>query len=342
MWVMLRSEIARLNAEVDILRPLKAKVQELEAQVEALKARVCQLQRLLYGRKSEREKEEAAEAGEPEQPVGRRRGQQPGSPGHGRRRQLNLPTEEVIHDLPEGQRRCPSCGLAYEPTSLEDTSEEIDFRVTVKRVVHRRPLYRPTCSCSDQPGLVSAPAPGKVYPHCPYTPQTIAWLVLLKHLGSLPFNRILRLLRLRGLFLSPGSMVGMLGQVAILLAPLYEAFQAHCRTADRWHADETGWKVFIRPPGKASFRWWLWVFAAPDVVIFLLKPSRGAKVLNEFFGLEGPNPSRGILMTDMFSSYKAVLKFLVAAYCWAHMRRYFRDAGKNYPEQLAEWSRAWR
>ena len=181
-----------------------------------------------------------------------------------------------------------------------------------------------------------------MYPHCPYTPQTIAWLVLLKHLGSLPFNRILRLLRLRGLFLSPGSMVGMLGQVAILLAPLYEAFQAHCRTADRWHADDTGWKVFIRPPGKASFRWWLWVFAAPDVVIFLLKSSRGAKVLNEFFGLEGPNPSRGILLTDMFSSYKAVLKFLVAAYCWAHMRRYFRDGGKNYPEQLAEWSRTWR
>ena len=44
----------------------------------------------------------------------------------------------------------------------------------------------------------------------------------------------------------------------------------------------------------------------------------------------------------MFSSYKAVLKFLVAAYCWAHLRRYFRDAGKNHPEQLAEWSRAWR
>ncbi|MDA8146689.1 MAG: hypothetical protein M0Z27_11600, partial [Thermaerobacter sp.] len=193
----LRSEIARLNAEVDILRPLKAKVRELEAQVEALKARVCQLQRLLYGRKSEREKE-AAEAGEPEQPIGRRRGQQPGSPGHGRRRQLSLPTEEVVHDLPPEERHCPNCGLPYELTPLADTSEEIDFQVSVRRVVHRTPLYRPTCSCPDQPGLVSAPTPGKVYPHCPYTPQTIAWLVLLKHLGSLPFNRILRLLRLRG------------------------------------------------------------------------------------------------------------------------------------------------
>ena len=338
----LGSEITRLNAEAETLRPLKAKVQELEAQVEALKTRVCQLERSLYGRKSEREKGEAAEAGEPELPAGRRRGQQPGTRGHGRRRQLNLPTEEVIHDLPEGQRRCPSCGLAYEPTSLEDTSEEIDFRVTVKRVVHRRPLYRRTCSCSDQPGLVSAPAPGKVYPHCPYTPQTIAWFVLLKHTGILPLNRIRHLLRLQGLFLARGSMVGMLRQVAILLAPLYEAFRARCRAADRWHADETGWKIFMPPPGKDSFRWWLWVFAAADVVVFHLNPSRGAKVLKEFFGLEGPNPSRGILSCDMFSSYKAVRKFLVAAYCWAHMRRYFRDAGKNHPEQLAEWSRAWR
>ncbi|MDA8146992.1 MAG: hypothetical protein M0Z27_13165, partial [Thermaerobacter sp.] len=135
----LGSEITRLNAEAETLRPLKAKVQELEAQVEALKTRVGQLERLLYGRKSEREKE-AAEAGEPEQSVGRRRGQQPGSPGHGRRRQLSLPTEEVVHDLPLEERHCPNCGLAYEPTSLEDTSEEIDFRVTVKRVVHRRPL----------------------------------------------------------------------------------------------------------------------------------------------------------------------------------------------------------
>ncbi len=42
-----------------------------------------------------------------------------------------------MHDLPLEERHCPNCGLPYEPTPLADTSEEIDFQVSVKRVVHR-------------------------------------------------------------------------------------------------------------------------------------------------------------------------------------------------------------
>jgi hypothetical protein len=52
-------------------------------------------------------------------------------------------------------------------------------------------------------------------------------------------------------------MVGTPELMAILSAPLYETFRARCRAADRWHADETGWKFFMPPPGKDGFCWCL-------------------------------------------------------------------------------------
>ena len=59
---------------------------------------------------------------------GRRRGKQPGARRYGKRRRMNLLVEEVAHDLPEAQKRCPICGkpLAVFP-GIED-SEERDRR----------------------------------------------------------------------------------------------------------------------------------------------------------------------------------------------------------------------
>ena len=45
------------------------------------------------------------------------------------------------------------------------------------------------------------------------------------------------------------------------------------------------------------------------------------------------------MLTDFFSAYR-VLKDILHAWCWAHMRRKFIDAARGY-QQLKDWSERW-
>jgi hypothetical protein len=60
----------------------------------------------------------------------RRRGQQPRSPGHGRRDDSALETSEGIYDVAENERICPGCGAPYAAFG-EETSYQIDWQVHI-------------------------------------------------------------------------------------------------------------------------------------------------------------------------------------------------------------------
>jgi transposase len=63
----------------------------------------------------------------------RNRGQQPGSKGHGRKKDVELPTDEVILSLPDSSARCDDCGLPFKETSLHNSSEEITYEVILRK-----------------------------------------------------------------------------------------------------------------------------------------------------------------------------------------------------------------
>ena len=73
----------------------------------------------------------------------RRRGQKPGSKGHGHGDYSKLETEQQIHDLSEDEKVCPRCGADNERLG-EETSDQVDWPV---RIVHRRPTYPRSCRC---------------------------------------------------------------------------------------------------------------------------------------------------------------------------------------------------
>src|SRR5665811_2260881 len=90
-----RGEAQRLGQENAALR---ARVGELEGQVAALMEKVATLSRLAFGKSSEKKPQRAgSEPGEGAKTVddsdaARRRGQRPGSGGHGRRNDPHRPT----------------------------------------------------------------------------------------------------------------------------------------------------------------------------------------------------------------------------------------------------------
>jgi transposase len=114
----------------------------------------------------------------------------------------------------------------------------------------------------------------------------------------------------------------------------------HSREQELWHADETRWEVFVTVEGKAGHRWYLWVFHAKDVVVFVLSPTRAHAVPEEHLGPDG----EGILVVDRYSAYKAISQVkdgqIELAFCWAHVRRDFLRVSQGFPE-YESWGLQW-
>jgi hypothetical protein len=93
--------------------------------------------------------------------------------------------------------------------------------------------------------------------------------------------------------------------------------------------------------GKASHRWWLWVFASADTAVFVLDPWRSAAVPKAFFGTSDDQAARGLLGSDFYRVYQALGEGILSLFCWAHLRRHFLKAARGYPS-LQPWAEGWR
>ena len=320
----LGEECQGLRAERDALQ---AKVAELGAQLDAAKTALVDLARELRHRseRAGRTGGDGEEGGSPggggdgaatDSPGGgegaakRGRGQRRGAKGHGRRSYEHLPTEEVVHEPDE--LACRSCGAHYERLPGEDRSEELDWAVVLRRVVHRRPRYRRTCRCEGTKGVITAPPPPKAIAEGRFSAGSVARLVVAKYVVGVPCQRLISLLAMEGARFSAGTLAGVLSSTAPLLAPLAEAIRQRNAAAGVLHADETSWPVFVELPDRPKRRWWLWVFISAGTVAYALKPSRAADVVAEHLGIDLgaerpclPDGREIILCSDFYSAYRS-------------------------------------
>lgn len=319
----------------------------LEQEKQELQARVRYLEQQLYGKKSESAKAKdflaagtAPTGGTPEATPSRPRGQQRDKPGPVRRDYSHLPDEEEFHDLAEQDRKCPCCGLPFESFPGTEDSTVLEIAVRAYRRVIRRRRYKPTCTCPDNRGIITAPGPAKLIPKSIFGVSIWVELLLDKYLFYRPTYRLLADLATHGLDLSQGSLTDGLKRLTPLFEPVYQKLVEHSQKQPLWHADETRWLVFVSCEGKAGYRWYLWVFHAEEVVVFILAMGRAHDVPEEHLG---PVKS-GILVVDRYKAYPAIDKvkagLIVLAFCWAHQRRDFLDVARAWP-QLEDWGLGW-
>jgi len=334
------------QGEVQIRRQEKQR-EEQAAQIEALQARVIWLEQQVFGRKSEGS--DGAPAAETPSPCAlsepseegsssegsRPRGQRRGTKGHGRKRRVDLPTEEIEHPLPVDQQHCPSCGLPLEALPISEDSEEIHWEVRVIRRVHHRRRYRPTCRCKVLPGLVTAPVVPKVIRKGGFSTGFWVQMLLEKFLFQRPLYRVRQRLALEGLSVSQGTLTGGLQQLGKLLQPLYTQILERSRSAAHWQMDETRWMVFAEVEGKQGHQWWLWVVVTADTCAYLLDPSRSSEVPKQHLG-----EAEGILSVDRYSAYKALGQKIRLSFCWSHIRRDFVRLRDGYTT-LRSWAEDW-
>jgi transposase len=248
---LLQAEVVALRQQAHYHRSQHrravARAEELQAQVDVLKAKVAELQQRLFGRKSERTGRTTLLSGNGQSGVAARaRGQQPGKAGHGRKVQGALGVSEVVLDLTDQEKRCPYCGLVWDPFGPPHRSEQIEWEVRLFRRRTIRPKYRRPSSCRCQPqrpDIVSAPLPPTVIPKGLLANSFLTEVLVLKFLYHVPLERIRAMARSAGLALSAGTLCGALEKLTPLFAPLYDAIQAQSRQAALCLMDETRWEV---------------------------------------------------------------------------------------------------
>ena len=308
----------------------------LRSELELAQAKIRDLQKRVFGRKSEQRMHVDKLPGADLQST-RSRGQQPGAAGHGRTTEAHLPAR--IDTIEIDSPQCPCCGLDFADFPGTEDSEVLEIEVKAYRRVIRRRRYRKTCQCDDVPGIITAPPPTRLIARGKYGISVWVHLLLSKFTYGQPSHRLLQDLSDSGLRLSAGTLTGGLQAIAPLFGPVEDALRARLRSERHWHADETRWMVFVDVEGKVGHRWHLWVFQSKSVIHYVLDPSRSADVPIAELG----EASGGIVSCDRYSAYKKFVRLHPAfalAFCWAHQRRDYLELSNSYPD-LSAWAIVW-
>lgn len=304
---------ASLPPEVQhYLQGLEAHVVLLSDQVAALQKQVQQLQTQLKQNSQNSSRPPSSDLpSAPARPKkgasGRKRGAQPGHPGH--RREF-VPESELSAIEVHWPESCPHCATALPQLELPQ-SEPLRQQVwelppIVPEVVeHRYPLV----GCPHCQATVRAPRPAHVPPGA-FGAQLTSLVGLLNGRYRLSKREVADLLASAfGVEMSVGMVVRATAQLTAALAVPYATVHATIATSQQANVDETSWK-------QAGARRWLWVAVGTVATLFYLACSRAGRELDHLIG----SSYGGIVVSDR---YRAYLRLPVAQrqLCWAHLKR---------------------
>jgi transposase len=346
----LRTAVLAMRAD---LAAERAERQRLEEQNERLCHFIRQLQRMQFGRRSEKldpdqlnlaieDLEQAVAETDAE-----REKADPGvceARGRERRRSRgalpkHLPRiEEVI--APE-TKVCPCChGVLH--VIGEDHSERLDIiPARYQVIVTRRPKY----GCRACAGaVVQAPAPARLIEGGLPTERLVAHVLVTKYADHAPLYRQAQMLARQGIAVDRSTLASWVGYAAAELKPLWRLMRDDLLGSARLFVDET--PVPVLDPGrgrtKTGYFWTIarddrpWGGKDPPAVVYTYAPGRGTNhalaLLKDF---------SGILQSDGYRAYKAVAEAkrgagsITLVHCWAHARRQFFDIAKEAPAPIA-------
>ena len=239
----------------------------------------------------------------------------------------DLARVDVIHDLPEDDKRCPHDGHALVSMGSAD-SEQLDIiPATVQVLVHKRLKY--VCPCCNKT-LRTAPMTAQPIPKSQASPGLLAYIATAKYVDGLPLYRQVPQFARLGLECSRTTLARwMIHCGGSLTQPMINLLRDELLEQDYIQCDETRTQVLKEPGEPAHSTSYLWLQRSGNpqrpIVLFDYDPSRSGQVPQRL--LDG---FRGTLQTDAYSGYNAVVKAqqLTHVLCMAHARRYYTDALK--------------
>jgi transposase len=299
------------------IRTLEARVETLASMVHALQEQVRTLQEQLNQTSQNSSRPPSSDPPQPgrrRRPRShRRRGGQPGHPGHTR---PLIPVEEVDAVVVIKPEQCPHCQAPFSGDDPAPWRHQVIEIPPIKPVVTEYQWHQLRCSACGE--VTRAPWPDGV-PSTTYGPRVQATVALCT--GSYRLSKRTAQQMMDDVFGVPLS-VGTISQLeqattAVVAGPVEEA-RTYVHEQEVAHLDETSW----RQGGKRA---WLWVAVTTWVTVFMVRMSRGGEVARELLG----ETFAGILVTDRYSAYNWY-PVRWRQVCWAHLLRDFeamRDRG---------------
>ena len=327
-----RSTIVSLRMEIGNLKNENA---ELKKQVKNLLSNRKVLSNSLYGRRSEKQKRP---------PSGRRRGQQPGAPGHGRTARPDIEVVEESWHPSDDELTCSGCGKRYVANGKR-SSEMYEIKIKAHKRKINKSRHRRACDCESSPLYVTAPAPVRLFEHTQYGISVWVLLTYERYRNLRTYRGIARLYSDHGIKISAGTLADSAKRLLPLFEPLYDAILAHQNEDRLRHADETSWRIQSLREMGGSQRAWLWVSVSKDSVLYYIDRSRSSEVAKVLFV---DSVDCVFLVCDRYGSYKKMVrdflkefnKKVILCFCWAHMRRDFIKCAAG-DEQLEQWREQW-
>ncbi len=237
----------------------------------------------------------------------------------------HLPRIEVIHEIPESERRCDHDGQLLAEID-EVICEQLDIIPAKIQVIrHIRKKY--ACDCGQC--VKTAPLPAQPIPKSMASPGLLAHIAVSKYQDALPLYRQETILQRIGVDIPRATLCNWMIQVGQLIQPLMNLLEDRLLSYDIVQMDETTVQVLKECGKKAQSKSYLWLMRGgpPEhpVVLYHYDPGRGAGVAKRL--LEG---FAGYLQTDGYDAYNAAVAAnqLTHVGCMAHARRRFSDAVK--------------
>src|SRR5438270_5334128 len=338
---------------------------QLCGQNDRLRQLIRQLQRLQFGRRSEKldpdqlslaleDLEQAVAKAEAEQdkadPTLQRGGAERRRAGRGSLPE-HLPRVEVVVE-PE-DTACPCCGGAMHVMG-EDRAQRLDgVPAQYQVIVTRRPKYAcRTC----QAAVVQAPAPARLIEGGLPTERLVAHVVVAKYADHCPLYRQAQILARQGIAIDRATLAFWAGGAcpraaqsadpwaAAEVKPVWRLMREELLRSTKLFVDETTAPVLDPGRGRTK-KGYFWVLArddrpwrggAPPAVVYSYAPRRSGDHAAAL--LQGYT---GVLQTDGYAAYRRLADpkrtggSATLAFCWAHWRRQWFDIAKSPPAPTA-------
>jgi transposase len=287
---------------------LRLEIELLKAKIRELEARLAQYENAHTPpslRRGRNRKKDNGDKGKPGQKIGHK----------GVTRPYAAPDSQVEVTAD----RCPECGselgapFRIDSKIIEEIPEPQPVIITEYKIAHYRcPFCRKEVVAND----AGCPHEGK------FGNNTIAQATLLKYEDRLPHRKIQDAMkRLFGLKISPATIFDLTRRAADAVQSEYDAILNTIRGAPILYVDETS----IRVQGE---RHWIWTFSTPSESFFVIRKSRGTKVLVEVL----TRRFKGIIVCDGWKPYTRFTNRIQR--CWAHLLRESKDIAEKFKEAI--------
>lgn len=311
----------------------KAEYDQLLQEYQSLKTQLSELQRIIFGSKSERfvplidgqidlftGTSLSEQAKEQKQQISYTRTVST------KEKQKPIRTEIPSH--------LPRIEEIIEPQKIAPGSKKIGEEITEileynPANIYVRKIIRPKYAKPKNTGVVIAPMPSLPIPRSNAGAGMLAQIAISKFIDHLPFYRQIQIFKRQRLIISPSTIGGWFNATCHLIAPLYDVLEKHILHNNNYlQADESPIGVQDSHKKGTLHQGYMWLFRNPEnkLVLFVYHKGRSRAAPEKF--LEN---FTGTLQTDGYKVYQSLRTkgTITLLGCMAHARRYFEKALDN-------------